>query len=525
MTGELLLYLIEHEGYAPVLEQIGTEGIEITAVRRFSGGPVQEEGTFWLLSAGDWKDFSNSLSDSPALFAVTGWNSEKTADIRRQDTAAFFNAPAAPEELWTRIGVARHDFSLWRESFAEEILKGTPEREIYRKGRRYLPWFYMVVGVDMDILYGVPDAETLRAVYGLEKVPARIPEDDVQVLMLSHNFHRCAKEKEPFDYVNETMSDQDGFRGYQCICRNLFRPEDGSYAARVVMLPKGSVSLHPGAREVFRIFTDQLQMLYDYGKTGSRARAKDQLHQLCRLLAAGETAEKEVIDRALAGCGWKRGDDFLAVSMHYYTQEGWDTQKETTIAYLRNSLERGWKESCAVDTGQEVIWVVNATRSGFSADLHDFHQKAAAFVRDHICMAGVSPRFDDFLLLEGAVRTARAALTIGRRENPSFWYYIFDTCRLTYMIGKMREEIPPELLEHPAVTALKKYDGKYNTELAKTLEAWLACSGNVSQAADSIYVHRTTFTRRMEHIRKLTGLSLTDPDELLSLTLSFRLRG
>ena len=47
---------------------------------------------------------------------------------------------------------------------------------------------------------------------------------------------------------------------------------------------------------------------------------------------------------------------------------------------------------------------------------------------------------------------------------------------------------------------------------------------NMTRAAENLYIHRTTFCRRMDHIRKLTGLELEDPDTVLTLQLSCRIR-
>ena len=74
---------------------------------------------------------------------------------------------------------------------------------------------------------------------------------------------------------------------------------------------------------------------------------------------------------------------------------------------------------------------------------------------------------------------------------------------------------------HPAIAKLKEYDIKTHSELAETLKAYLEHGRNMSAAADAIYVHRTTFCRRMDQIKKITGLDLDDLGTVILLELSF----
>ena len=45
----------------------------------------------------------------------------------------------------------------------------------------------------------------------------------------------------------------------------------------------------------------------------------------------------------------------------------------------------------------------------------------------------------------------------------------------------------------------------------------------MTAAAEKLYIHRTTFCRRMNQIRRLTGLNMSDRDTVLTLLLSYRM--
>ena len=79
------------------------------------------------------------------------------------------------------------------------------------------------------------------------------------------------------------------------------------------------------------------------------------------------------------------------------------------------------------------------------------------------------------------------------------------------------------MLCHPALELLRSRDAARGTELLNTLRAYLDCNLNLTAASERLFIHRTSFCRRMATIRKITGLDLEDPDTVFLLQLSFRL--
>jgi DNA-binding PucR family transcriptional regulator len=84
-------------------------------------------------------------------------------------------------------------------------------------------------------------------------------------------------------------------------------------------------------------------------------------------------------------------------------------------------------------------------------------------------------------------------------------------------------EDPAELQRFYAETVepLVAYDGQYDTELVKTLEAFLEADGNVAGTAQRLFTHRHTIRYRLERVRDLSGLDVSSSDgrEKLSLGL------
>ncbi len=78
------------------------------------------------------------------------------------------------------------------------------------------------------------------------------------------------------------------------------------------------------------------------------------------------------------------------------------------------------------------------------------------------------------------------------------------------------------------VEPLVAYDEQYETELVRTLEAFLEADGNVAGTAQRLFTHRHTIYYRLERVRELSGhdVSSSDGREKLSLGLkSMRVLG
>jgi sugar diacid utilization regulator len=84
-------------------------------------------------------------------------------------------------------------------------------------------------------------------------------------------------------------------------------------------------------------------------------------------------------------------------------------------------------------------------------------------------------------------------------------------------------ENPSELQRFYSETVepLVAYDDQYETELVRTLAAFLEADGNVAGTAQRLFTHRHTIYYRLERVRELSGLDVSSSDgrEKLSLGL------
>lgn len=208
-------------------------------------------------------------------------------------------------------------------------------------------------------------------------------------------------------------------------------------------------------------------------------------------------------------------------SYQFLAGEKWMVHKELTLSFLIAQLEREWPYSCAVQLDDKLIWLINLTKTRVEISAHEFHQRVAAFIRDYVCVAGVSPVFRDITLIPYALKAADLALRLGRKKDPHYWYYLYEDYRQQFMKNSLLQEMPLSMLVSPTLLFLEEYDRENHTELLKTLKAYLLDGFNMTNAANKIFVHRTTFFRRMEKIADLTGLNLEDESTCQNLLVGF----
>jgi len=117
-------------------------------------------------------------------------------------------------------------------------------------------------------------------------------------------------------------------------------------------------------------------------------------------------------------------------------------------------------------------------------------------------------------------RQAGQALELARRfrERRPLYFPDLSVYRLLIQIehspelGGFQEEILGPLLTN---------DG--GRELIRTLEAYFEHNGNLSQTAESLYIHRNTLIYRMERIASITGLNLDNPETRLAVQLALHI--
>lgn len=120
-------------------------------------------------------------------------------------------------------------------------------------------------------------------------------------------------------------------------------------------------------------------------------------------------------------------------------------------------------------------------------------------------------------------RDAVQALDLARRLQTDTPLYIGDLGVYQLILSLSDREKLVAFCDKTLGTLLE-YDLRQHADLIKTLEAFFACHGNLSETAEMLIVHRNTLLYRMTRINDIAGIDLKRPETRLALHLALTIR-
>jgi DNA-binding PucR family transcriptional regulator len=79
------------------------------------------------------------------------------------------------------------------------------------------------------------------------------------------------------------------------------------------------------------------------------------------------------------------------------------------------------------------------------------------------------------------------------------------------------------MLKHPGIQAIFEYDLENKTNYADSVTAWLDAFGDISSAAESLFIHANTLRYRLRRVKDLFNITLDNPDDRLAVWMQLRL--
>lgn len=119
---------------------------------------------------------------------------------------------------------------------------------------------------------------------------------------------------------------------------------------------------------------------------------------------------------------------------------------------------------------------------------------------------------------------ARTALKIGRVLGRQDAVTCFDDVGAYKLLLRVYEQSPEDLraLYEETVKPLTDYDEKHRSELAKTLERYLANDMSLNKTAGELIAHRHTIKYRLNRVAEITGLSVDSSENVERLGLGLK---
>lgn len=511
MTFAVLLYLLQRQNrYPDMVIETDTGEHRNREVQRLRLLKNNSEEQVWADIPGGRETLY--LKDSDTKDSVFMFFSDKSG-MPEAHPCCQTKGAAGSQQIFEYLSEQWQDLDAWENRLAQSILLHAPFQEILMHGKTYIRQEYTLIDRDMNVMFSTPEyhpelgKDEKERINGIRRLSAELTHS----LLMRKDFHEAALKTEGFYFYSY-------YTESSLYCRNIFL--FGQYYARLICrLDNGEETVSRGEAYIIELFARYIELYFQNNLQTPDRHQNDLLHQLCRSLYAGENPDITMLQTALSPYHWKLNHQYQTVILKAYQQEEWQTQMEITLPFLVRELERQWPDSCAVSLGNKVLWVINLSLTKQASFLSCF----SVFIRENVCRAGISEVFSDISFIHGAALEAEAALRLGSRSDDTFWYYQFEDYRLRYCLEAMTKELPSEQLLHPAVRLLRDRDTHKGTELVPTLRAYLNCGMNMTHAADQLYIHRTTFCRRMEQISHLTGITEFTSDLTLDLLISLKL--
>jgi sugar diacid utilization regulator len=146
--------------------------------------------------------------------------------------------------------------------------------------------------------------------------------------------------------------------------------------------------------------------------------------------------------------------------------------------------------------------------------------KSAARRKPHLRISGGIGGVASLPGLQRSAAAAEAALSIGRRIYGNGHVVAYDDLGAYSLIYEGADVQRLRDFASDALTPLRLYDEKHQTELERTLKTYFQEGQNVKTAAAALNVHRHTVFYRLRQIAEICARSLESPHDQLTLRLA-----
>lgn len=154
---------------------------------------------------------------------------------------------------------------------------------------------------------------------------------------------------------------------------------------------------------------------------------------------------------------------------------------------------------------------------------HDFLDRVGDRTRPVI---GIGPVAGDLVGLAHSRSSTDRILRVLREGRGERRVARLDDIQVDALMLELRDMVAARG-DRPTGTLAKlmEYDARHHANLVETLQAWLDAFGDVTAAAEALYVHPNTFRYRLRRLAEVGEIDLTDPDQRFVAMLQLRVLG
>ncbi|MGN0240075.1 MAG: PucR family transcriptional regulator [Candidatus Weimeria sp.] len=188
-----------------------------------------------------------------------------------------------------------------------------------------------------------------------------------------------------------------------------------------------------------------------------------------------------------------------------------DSESDKIIRIFTQALDRKWKNYCMfLFNGHFTIVVGNYNRE----ELHDFVDDVKRYLKlipdSQNAVIGVGKITRSIRCLYKSYNQAVAVQKLqvkGKVPADDIYYEGMGVYKILMNVSD--DEILDDYIE-ATIQPLIEYDRKNDMDTVKILRTYLEHNGSIQETADILFVHRNTINYRLNKIRELTGMDLSN---------------
>ena len=267
--------------------------------------------------------------------------------------------------------------------------------------------------------------------------------------------------------------------------------------------------------DIIAIFAEVLSFLFGASNFWRNTKGKGYEYLLTELLS-GELTDRAEIKRWFSGIDIKLMPHFKVVTVQ--------KAKNTPCRPEEFDPVGSWMEANITLT-RTVIYENRMVAVINSREQKEFEEHIVThlhrFLKQHKMVMGFSKDTTDICNLQALYTQSVQAIRIGEYiDADQVLYHYQSYAAYDILLTAMSNRATMELA-HPAVAKLAAVDSENDGMLCRTLRACVMHFGNLQQAAKELDTNYNTVKYRIKRIGELTGVVLSDEEQMFYLYLSF----
>ena len=236
---------------------------------------------------------------------------------------------------------------------------------------------------------------------------------------------------------------------------------------------------------------------------------------LIEKMLKGFFVEEKMVQYHLKKYRWKVNDPYFIIVFDNLIKDFPDAYKS-----FRFKIGQFFKESKTIPFNEHLILLLKA--DNYYLDQIKKYDDFIEFLKNLSIKCGVSMKFDNFLDLKYFFRQAVSALREGKKKDSADHCFFYRDYFLEDIVSSLEKDTNIRSFCHPKILVLKDHDEETGSEYIRTIYNYMLCGRNLTDAAETLHIHRNTLTYRLSKINELVELDLNDNRQLYHILTSCR---